>query len=234
MIQSLYHVLLDFVAPRTCELCGRGVDTTVLHEGDVLCQFCVDSAEPGPPPEELLNRLAQITPADDIAVSFIAARYTLRDDLPMHSVVYGLKYGGRRSIAKQCGRIMANTILDRADNIDIIIPVPLHPARLRERGFNQAELLAQSVANVFGKSCHSHIIKRTKNTLSQTSKRADERHSSMLNVFEIPQTHAEMIAHKHVLLIDDVWTTGSTINSCALSLLYAGAKRVSALTLCAA
>jgi ComF family protein len=111
----------------------------------------------------------------------------------------------------------------------IIIPVPLHSRRLRWRGFNQAELLAQPLASYTGWPYHPHLIKRTRFTAPQMSLSRTPRQKNIIGAFTAQ--NSPFAPHQPILLIDDVWTTGSTLSECAKVVKQAGTKKVWALTL---
>lgn len=233
-LRTLWLAIADVLAPHCCELCGVSHNVCGMTEEDTICQSCLDQCLPAPAPDILLNRLTSAVSADTVAVSYAMARFTLHDTLPISNLVYGLKYGGRRSIAKQCGRECAHLVLSMQRQYDMLIPVPLHPAKMRERGFNQAQELGHVMSIILKIPCRSDILFRTRNTLSQTRRSADERRTAMTEAFDVPAYKKSCLLSARVLLVDDVWTTGSTANACALALLYGGAKHVDVMTLCAA
>jgi len=113
--------------------------------------------------------------------------------------------------------------------VEVLIPVPLHPNREKERGFNQAELLAAAIADKKDLPLMTGVLIKTKNTLPQTSLAASERFRNAAGMYKVAEP--EKIVGKIVLLVDDVYTTGATVRECSRILLGAGAKDVRALTL---
>ena len=109
------------------------------------------------------------------------------------------------------------------------MPIPLHKTKFKERGYNQSEFIAKGINNILKKKERFDIVRRTKYTKSQALLSPEERKTNVKNVFEIDEVYK--ISDKIILLVDDVLTTGSTINNCALALLEKGAKRVDAATL---
>jgi ComF family protein len=118
--------------------------------------------------------------------------------------------------------------LDGGD-YDLIMPVPLHPSRLRWRGFNQAALLGNAVARRLGRPLDAGSLVRVRETDPQTGKNMRERRQNIRDAFAIRRP--ARIANRRVLLVDDVMTTGATVDECARTLLAAGARRVDVLTL---
>ncbi len=146
-------------------------------------------------------------------------------------LISDLKYAGKSTgletfqwLSKQ------STILDDLNTPDIILPVPLHPKRLRKRGFNQALILAKTIFPGEKKKIKYDVLIRKNNTPSQAGLSGKERRNNLKNVFTVKRP--SMVAERTVLIIDDVFTTGSTTNECAKALKKAGAVRVDILTVC--
>ncbi len=145
--------------------------------------------------------------------------------------IYAFKYGGNLTLGESLGRLMANHDYPafRIGGYSLVIPVPLHPRRLRQRGFNQSVILARVVAKRHGIAMEFRTLRRIVDTESQAGLKKEERRSNIRNAFAI--TEPERVRGKHILLIDDVYTTGSTLGECARTLLKGGAEAVGALTL---
>ncbi len=141
-------------------------------------------------------------------------------------VVHGIKYEGLRPLVS----MMSEIIFSRLDEtpgstiIDAIVPVPLHWTRLRERGFNQSEQIADEVGRRLDLPVLAHALKRVKKTLDQTGLSAQARIENMKGAFKI--RNADAVAGKRILLIDDVTTTGATLNEAAGELRRAGCRNV--------
>ena len=118
-----------------------------------------------------------------------------------------------------------------SDAFDAVVPVPLHWMRRFWRGFNQADLLAKSFCQAQGLKYAPLILKRIRHTPSQGMKKRKQRQENVKHAFQLSDAHKKSIQGKHILLVDDVLTTGATLNACAAELLKGGAKRVSAVTL---
>lgn len=113
--------------------------------------------------------------------------------------------------------------------VDLILPVPLHSKRLRWRGFNQSVLLARQLSRAYGIPLHPYILSREKETPPQTQLSEDDRRRNVRGVFSVHGK--EVIKGKNLLLVDDVYTSGATVNECSRALKQAGAKEVYVLTL---
>ena len=152
----------------------------------------------------------------------------------MADAVHLLKYSDNRSLAGTIAGLMAETIGRDREYLaaDMIVSVPLHPARKRERGYNQAQLLAEGLGRLIGIPAPDGLVVRTKHTATQTTMGREQRRRNVEDIFRAKRPEA--IAGKTVILIDDVLTTGATIGACGQSLLNAGAQQVFALTAAAA
>jgi ComF family protein len=191
-----------------CQRCGK---TVAVSDGARLCELCVI---PG-------WGCAAIRTSGPFAA-------------PLAEAVHLLKYSDRRLVAATLAGMMAKAAAkDPAyAQADLILAVPLHPARQRERGYNQAQLLAAQAGRILGKPAPDGILVRLKNTGSQTALNRKERKDNVDDIFRVKRP--DMVRDKSVILVDDVLTTGATIGSCGQALLRAGARTVLALTAAAA
>jgi ComF family protein len=141
------------------------------------------------------------------------------------TAVHELKYGARSQVALSLGPLLANFAKQwLPSQVGMTMPVPLHPKRLRERGFNQSLLLAKPVAGVLGTQLDFLSLRRVKSTQPQTGLGKAERRKNVRRAFEVANPAA--INEKTILLVDDVATTGNTLNECARVLRRAGSKKV--------
>ncbi len=148
----------------------------------------------------------------------------------LRSLIQLLKYDGFQPLARPLGRQLAG-VLGRLDvrSLDLILPVPLHSNRQRQRGFNQATLLAARLSRFSGIRLGAKDCVRVRDTRPQTGLRAAERRKNVAGAFDVPRP--ERVRARRLLLIDDVMTTGATANACAQALLGAGARGVWVLTM---
>ncbi len=146
-------------------------------------------------------------------------------------LMHALKYQGRKDVGVFLGERMFYRLqeVNWLDDIDVLIPVPLHPNKRKKRGYNQSELIAQGLSSSSGIPHDYQSLQRVKFTETQTKKSRIERFENMQDVFEIKDFEA--IRGKRVLLIDDIITTGATLEACAIVLLDSGAASVSVATL---
>jgi ComF family protein len=152
-------------------------------------------------------------------------------DDPVRVMVQKFKYGRKISLGKPLGRIMAAACYEefRNDNLDCIIPVPLHPKRLRWRGFNQAVVLGKELSRAWRVPIDPFVLVRTRPTVPQTELHEEERRKNVRGAFAV--NDGAPLKHKTLLLLDDVYTSGATVNECSRVLRRAGAKAVHVLTL---
>ena len=147
---------------------------------------------------------------------------------PIKGLIRAYKFKGVRMLAENLAHELINLIEYRSlGSFDLIVPVPLHPSRRHERGFNQAELLARPLAPLCGAVLKQDILVRTKNTRQQSKLKIGKRAENLLSAFSA----ATDLTGMHILLVDDVVTTGSTLCACAEALKAAGAAEVCAVTL---
>ncbi|PYS04580.1 MAG: hypothetical protein DMG15_08510 [Acidobacteria bacterium] len=177
--------------------------------------FCPKCGEPAPAIEGLCGFCRRGEHAFDFARSALLFTHTLRE------MIHHLKYADRVSLANQLGDILNECRRREPFTGSLVIPVPLHRSRERERGFNQAELIATRL----GLPMASRLVRRKKDTPSQTGLTRNERKRNLSGAFEVRQKMSGT-----VIVVDDVYTTGSTMNEIARALKRAGADRVEVLT----
>ena len=143
------------------------------------------------------------------------------------SILHQIKYKGNEKLAIDMGRLLGTHIAQSGlfDDVDILIPVPLHRRKERKRGYNQSLLLCKGVAQVFSRTIVSDNLVRMRHTESQTHKNRQQRLENMEGVFHVKRP--EELEGKHILLIDDVITTGATTEACCKPLLSIKGLRIS-------
>lgn len=217
-------LLKDFIAPKHCIICN---EYTGIKQGysNFMCNKCHDRMPFSSNKDLVLNKFYQNAEHGNIYVDEATALISLKDNRNYLNIIYSLKYQYFKSIAKETGGLLAEKIIsDKMLNYDYIIPLPIHIAKKRERGFNQSDLIAYEISLLTGISFNDKILYRSKYTVTQTALNKEERYLNMQNVFSLKK-HAE-IQSKSLLLIDDVLTTGSTLNSAAEILKKVGAAKV--------
>ncbi len=191
---------------------------------NILCSVCIEN-------------LAYST-NDDIKTHFIEyfegnkivtglfSLVNFEKDNPIQSLVHNLKYGNKPFIGNYLGKVFAEKYLCKLNEsgIDTIIPVPLFHSKRAERGYNQSYQFAKGISITTGIRVCTNAIKRIRNTETQTHLSREERNENVANAFKV--THKNKVTGKRILIIDDVITTGSTINECAKTLNEAGANKI--------
>ena len=150
------------------------------------------------------------------------------EDNPLRLAIHHLKYRNNKAISSVLSTILFDTYRHSMLIADVVVPVPLHRARLRQRGYNQSELLAGKFARLAGLPLNTNTLQRTRNTASQMKLGAQERHKNVADAFTC---YDRLLANRHVLLVDDVCTTGSTLDACAAALKNDGSASVVGLAL---
>lgn len=210
--RGLLALALDLIFPPRCAGCGR-VDVR-------WCDRCQRSLEAVPS----AARVALRPP-------LTAAAATGAHDGLLQRAIWALKFDNGRCLAGPLGDRLAARLGALGWPADIIVPVPLHPARLAERGYNQAQLLAERLAAAAGLPCVPDALSRQRQTQSQVGLDHVQRQANMSGAFA---AQPEAVAGRSVLVLDDVYTTGSTLAACAEAALAAGARAVYGLTVTAA
>lgn len=212
--------------PHTCELCG----TELNGREEVLCLHCSLALPRTGLHKHNINKVYQ-TFTGRVPVSRATAFTYFTKEGMMQHLLHRLKYKSRTAIADYLGKLFATDLLATGwlEGIDLLIPVPLHRRKAYHRGFNQSDLIAGGMSETAGLPVGKAILSRVQDTESQTHKTRLERIDNVTEVFRVQKP--EQIAGKHVLLIDDVLTTGATLEAAGLVLLEAGAGNLSMATL---
>ncbi|MDD2335236.1 MAG: ComF family protein [Geobacteraceae bacterium] len=161
---------------------------------------------------------------------FAGARAAARFEGPLQELIHRFKYGRKIHLSRPLGLLTATALgnFHPATSADCIIPVPLHRRRLRERGFNQSQLIGQILAKSWEIPLSVHNLRRIHWTKPQTGLSAAERERNIRNAFEVALP--DRVKGKRLLLVDDVYTTGSTVTECAKTLRQSGAKEIHVIT----
>lgn len=218
-IDKFVNAFIDFLYPPYCIFC----DSDLTDGRLLLCDRCWDSIPRFPQNEKIILELREKL-GDDLMLMDAFTPWTFNEKIQY--IIHQLKYNHHRKISESIGIRLAQFLRDVYifNNIDIIIPVPLHHSRQRKRGYNQSELIGRAMAGTLNIPLHSDCLKRSRNTKSQTKLNIHQRLENVSNAFVV--TNVDEIHGKSILLIDDVITTGSTINACAAQLIRHGAEHV--------
>lgn len=160
-------------------------------------------------------------------VAGLVSRFYFDKEGPLQSLIHQLKYNGMTSLGVALGERLAGVLMPELDdNSYILLPVPLHRTKKRERGYNQSEYICKGIANVSGLVVAPSLLKRTRYTQSQTALDIEERRENVADAFALNPRCSVPVADQSFVLVDDVITTGATIDACARLLVKHGAKRV--------
>lgn len=215
----------ELFLPQYCCGCGQP-----LSRGEqILCLHCLAEL-----PETHFQLQAQNPVARKltgrIAFENATACYYFHKTSNIQNIIHHFKYKNKREAALFMGKRMGELLLNSRffNNIDVIVPVPLHPARKKKRGYNQSEVLGEGVAEILGKPVLPRLLRRKKRTPTQTRLSATDRWQNVKEAFVLT---TESIPAMHVLLIDDVITSGATLEACATVLQSVEGMKVSIATL---
>jgi ComF family protein len=225
----LYDLWDDFISllfPRLCYGCG----THLMRNENLICTGCY----------VVIPRTGYHTVADNPVAQLFWGRCLLEKAAAfsfynkgsrIRNLIHNLKYKGIREIGYELGKIYGLSLKSSGftDDIDLIVPVPLHPEKFHVRGFNQSEIISSGISDVTGVPLNTGVLARVNVSATQTRRSRYERWINVEGIFSV--VNKEQVREKHVLLVDDVITTGSTIESCANELIKIEGVRVSAVAL---
>ena len=221
-ISGLVAALLDFVYPPHCPACESW---QAPGDREALCGRCIaDLQEPlgprclrcgAPRPGSASSGPECPNCAGWLGVDFSRAVVLTDLDGPAQTAVHALKFGGIRRIGPLLGRLLATAqeTAGALSDLDLLVPVPLHPARQRERGFNQAGLIARGAAEALGVPVRGDLVRRVRPTRQQARLEAADRAGNLAGAFAPAGPAAG--SPRAIGLVDDVLTTGSTLSACA-------------------
>ena len=232
-----FQWLLNLIFPPVCPICQTRLNGT--GKDLILCPTCHTAVKPIRPP--YCPRCGLPEPSGDGAGYLCGPCLKERWHFEVHrssglyegalkEAIHTFKYGGVFPLVRVFGDLLQPTFqtLSQDYPVDVMIPVPLHIRRLRERGFNQALLLVKELNRRIGIPYEERALKKIKDTPVQIALKKRERRKNLTGVFQVKDTGT--IKGKSVVLVDDVYTTGATVNECSRALLKAGAEQVAVLT----
>lgn len=205
---TLINDFMSLIYPRHCEACGAN-----LHKHEpFVCNYCLISLPETNYHQLKENELHRLL-AGRIPLQNALCLYTFEKSGRVQKLLHAIKYEGQQGLAAFLGKTYATTLAghEGVNTIDYIIPVPLHQKKLQLRGFNQSERFAAGLSNHLGIQLENNVLVRTTETQTQTRKRKYERWENVEGIFEL--TDVSRLKNKHVLLVDDVVTTGATLEA---------------------
>jgi ComF family protein len=235
---TAFNSLSTVLLPTTCKLCQSVVEDLRLG---VVCQACWDRVNTiedpfcsvcgyAFPSKALSGKAAVCGPCRRGLYRFDVARAWAPFQDSVKEIIHQLKYGCHPSLARPLAARLADTYETHRQRLqaDWLIPVPLHPARKRERGFNQSSEIARHLSRIAGIPLAQHCLRRTRPTQVQAGLTRRERRRNVSGAFEMSKNSE--VSGKAVLVVDDVFTTGATLNECARILRQSGAAKIAVLT----
>ena len=225
----ILYYLTELIFPRLCVTCG---DKLIVQE-QWICLHCLHHIPRTNYHLEPENPLAQLF-YGRVRIEFATSFFYFSKGSKYQLLVHNLKYKGMKELGAEMGKHFGIDLLQSDDfsSVDLICPVPLHPRREKKRGYNQSGWIAQGIATQMNKPLSVNNLIRVKATETQTLKNRFERWQNVEGIFDL--TNPEAFSGKHILLVDDVVTTGSTIEACAQAILSKTDARVSIATLASA
>ncbi len=223
---NLIHSFSHLFFPHICSGCG----SDLINDGQLICLQCSESlsttqfaAHQNNPVEKIFRGRIGITNA-------MGLLYFTKDSV-LQNLLHEFKYRGKKEIGFYFGKMMGNALIksNLYNNIDALIPLPLFSSKEKIRGYNQATVLCEGVSEIMNVPVLKNTIIRAIATETQTRKNRIERWQNIEGKFEVKDSKS--IQNKHILLIDDVVTTGATLESCAMELLRVEGTKVSIGTL---
>jgi ComF family protein len=233
-LPEIFSAAASLLYPATCVVCSADVSGSEYLCADcrrraprIVPPFCAKCSEPFP---GAITQAFSCANCEHRTLHFDCAVAVYRSRGLVRKVLHQFKYGGQRHLRYPIASWLAESLSDprlRGRHFDLIVPVPLHPARERERGFNQAALLAELIA-VPAAVPSRPVLQRIRYTTTQTAYDRAERMENLHGAFRLRKNRD--VRGLRVLLIDDVLTTGSTLSECARVLRRAGARSVHGVT----
>ncbi len=238
MLKTFFEGFCDLVYPHNCLICKKYFPGT--NSSDSLCPECLNGIEPNRPP--FCAKCSRFL-SDDISQKlcrecrhnqyyFDRAWAAIIYNKTAQQLIHLFKYQNKTVLRKTFAKLILNFSKNYSLNIsqyDLLVPVPLHPTRQRERGFNQSELLCQILSKEFQVPVSLHNLRRKRYSSKQALLSKKERWTNIRSAFTIG--NPENFYHKNVIIVDDLFTTGATASEAAGVLKSAGAETVDVLTL---
>ena len=236
-IKEIFNALIEIIYPPACAVCQKFLNA---NEKIPICNNCLGEFHELHPPFCSICRtpFSSLREESHRCENCIRERPNYRQliapylyDGKLMDAIHNFKYAGKRDLGKSLGKLLASYALKRLRDMSsfLIMPVPLNPGKIRERGFNQSLILAKEVSIRLGSELDFLSLRRIKYTSPQTGLKRQERRRNVHNAFEF--RGGSDIRGRDILLVDDVATTGSTLNECAKQLIKHGCYDVFCLVL---
>ncbi|TAD84718.1 MAG: ComF family protein [Bacteroidetes bacterium] len=221
-VRQHLEALANFLMPNTCPACGDGLGTSKIP----LCWRCLqqlpltqfEGMQDNPVNRMFFGRLP---------LEYASAMLFFNAGALAQQLVHQIKYKGNQELGIYMGQLMGQAMQNTAwgNSIDVVVPLPLNAKKLKKRGYNQSMLLCQGIAQILQKPIENVAVVRKVYTQTQTRKTRMQRWSNVAEVFDLKT--ADILVNKHVLLVDDVVTTGATLDACGQKLVQIPGLRLS-------
>ena len=214
--------LFGLIYPRVCPVCGR----SLFRSEKIICLKCYHHLPRSHFNNDIDNPAARVF-WGRVPLHRVHAAFIYNKGNAMQKLIHELKYRGRKDIGTFLGREVGKDIssISLFQDIDYIIPVPLHPRKKKKRGYNQSEIIASGIQDITDIPLRTDLLIRSEFSATQTRKSKYDRWKNVEHIFAL--TLPEELHSKHILLVDDVITTGSTMEACIQTLLSAENVKVS-------
>ena len=224
LAHSFYYSFLDFIYPPLCLVCHKHLEPEMRF----VCESCQAGFEVLHQP---LLPISQLDILFGKTVHFEHSLAIYHYSEAIQQLIHTMKYKNMPGLGNLFGNVLGDFIREHKylQDIDLILPVPLHTIRYRERGFNQAAILAHQIGSINKIEVDEKMLQRIRYTEQQAKFDKQARARNVQDAFRIRKK--SMVAHKNVAIVDDVLTTGSTMNECAKVLKEKGAKRITTITI---
>jgi ComF family protein len=227
-VKEIKESLLHLLFPHVCAGCG----SDLVNDNRSLCLKCMD-AMPETNFELYPNNPVEKKFWGRLPVNQATAQYYFTRESLMQQLMHQFKYRGNKELGLQLGQLMGDSLYQSGRfNVDALVPLPLFASKERRRGFNQATILCEGMAERMQIPVLKNAVIRSQHTDTQTKKGRIERWQNMEGKFILSDSDA--ISDKHILLVDDVITTGASLEACGIELLKAPGVTLSIATLCSA
>ncbi|MBZ0201460.1 MAG: ComF family protein [Ignavibacteria bacterium] len=218
MFQAIINEFINFVLPNSCLVCGASIDASERF----ICKNCSGKLEPYNQTHPWQDEYKALGIIDNSL-----SAYWFRADKELQPLLHAMKYQKMRSVGRMLGRDLGKLIAAKNTTpFDLVIPVPLHKAKFRDRTYNQSDFIAEGINDIIRAKVITGAIKRTRFTPSQTKLDKAARKENVSDAFAVNPKHAGEIKGKHIIVVDDVITTGATILECCGAVKQAGAGKV--------
>ena len=234
----MFNNIINLLYPASCQVCGKKSKSPNQY----LCKECVQKIKKRQPPfcikcghklktasykEDLCPDCKKKTPYFDQAASIFYY------DGVFKKLVHDFKYKKNTSLVTEFAEFIIS-FMDKhniAKETDLVLSIPMHPLRLLKREINPSNILARNVAKKLNLPYSENLLKKTKNTLPQSQLNRSERIENIKNSFSLKKSAEPYLKHKNILFVDDLFTTGSTVNECSRILKEKSVKRIEVITL---